>query len=152
MHLFKKSIAPMKLTRHTDYALRILMYTAIQPQERFISIQEVTDVYNLSRNHVMKIIQRLGQEGCLTTQRGKGGGFRIGCPISEINLGAVVRMMESTMVLIDCEEPICRLSSNCRLKKVLADAMTAFLAVLDQYTLADLIENKNELSVLLARS
>ncbi|KEQ16863.1 Rrf2 family transcriptional regulator [Endozoicomonas numazuensis] len=140
----------MKLTRHTDYALRILIYSALQPQSRLISIQEVTDVYDLSRNHVMKIVQRLGQEGYLSTIRGKGGGFRIGLSAEDINLGVVVRMMESTTVLIDCDEPVCRISPSCRLKGILADAMSAFMAVLDSYTLADLIENRKELAGLLA--
>ncbi|WOG27319.1 Rrf2 family transcriptional regulator [Endozoicomonas sp. 8E] len=140
----------MKLTKQTDYALRILIYSALQPQLRLISIQEVTKVYDLSRNHVMKIVQRLGQEGYLSTVRGKGGGFRMGRSAEEINLGVVVRMMESTLVLVDCDEPVCRISTDCRLKKALADAMSAFMAVLEGYTLADLIENRNELSELLA--
>ncbi|WP_252178414.1 Rrf2 family transcriptional regulator [Endozoicomonas sp. 4G] len=140
----------MKLTKYTDYALRILIYSVLQPQARLISIQEVTEVYDLSRNHVMKIVQRLGQEGYLTTVRGKGGGFRMRRSAEEVNLGAVVRMMESSLVLVDCDEPVCRISSNCRLKRVLADAMSAFMAVLDGYTLADLIENRTELSELLA--
>ncbi|MGI9280565.1 MAG: Rrf2 family transcriptional regulator [Endozoicomonas sp.] len=140
----------MKLTKHTDYALRILIYSALQPQDRLISIQEVTDVYELSRNHVMKIVQRLGQEGYLSTVRGKGGGFRMGRSAENINLGVAVRMMESTIVLVDCDEPVCRISTSCRLKGVLADAMSAFMAVLDSYTLADLIKNRNELSGLLA--
>lgn len=142
----------MKLTRHTDYALRILIYSALQPQDQLISIQEVSDVYDLSRNHVMKIVQRLGQEGYLSTVRGKGGGFRMGRAAEDINLGVIVMMMESTMVLVDCDEPVCRISPGCRLKGVLADAMSAFMAVLDSYTLADLIENRNELSGLLAVS
>ncbi|WP_062262758.1 Rrf2 family transcriptional regulator [Endozoicomonas arenosclerae] len=140
----------MKLTKHTDYALRILIYSALQPQDRLISIQEVTDVYDLSRNHVMKIVQRLGQEGYLATVRGKGGGFRMGRAADDINLGVVVRMMESTIVLVDCEEPVCRISEVCRLKGVLAEAMSAFMSVLDRYTLADLIGNRGELSGLLA--
>jgi Rrf2 family nitric oxide-sensitive transcriptional repressor len=98
----------------------------------------------------MKIVQRLGQEGYLSTVRGKGGGFQIGRKPEEVNLGELVRMMESTIVLVDCEEPICRISPSCRLKGILADAMAAFMGVLDQYTLADLIENRQELSGLLA--
>lgn len=140
----------MKLTKQTDYALRILIYAALQPEDRLLSIQEVTDVYDLSRNHVMKIVQKLGQEGYLSTVRGKGGGFRIGKPAQEINLGELVLLMETTVVPVDCDQPVCRISPACKLRGVLADAMSAFMAVLNDYTLADLVGNRKELSGLLA--
>ncbi len=83
----------MKLTKHTDYALRILMYTALLPEDQLLSIQEVTDAYDLSRNHVMKIVQKLGREGYLSTIRGKGGGFTLAKPAQAINLGELVMCM-----------------------------------------------------------
>ena len=140
----------MKLNKQTDYALRILIYAAVEPRERLLSIQEVTTVYDFSRNHVMKIVQKLGQLGYLQTIRGKGGGFRIGQEPGDINIGQLVRDMENSLVLIDCEEPACRISPDCQLKHILAEAMNAFLAVLDSYTLADVVSNRNELIRLLA--
>ena len=142
----------MKLTKHTDYALRILIYSSLQPKERLLSIQEVTDVYELSRNHVMKIVQKLGQEGYLTTIRGKGGGFHLGRKPEEINLGELICKLEPSMKLVDCEEPVCRISPACRLQSILAEAMNGFMDVLNSYTLADLVNNPKELSGLLAIS
>ena len=139
----------MKLTKHTDYALRILMYTALQPEGRLLSIQEVTDAYDLSRNHVMKIVQKLGREGYLTTVRGKGGGFTLAKPAQAINLGELVRCMETTMKVVECDRPLCRLSPQCELKGVLAEAAAAFMAVLNRYTLADLLGNRHDLIRLL---
>ncbi|USE35297.1 Rrf2 family transcriptional regulator [Endozoicomonas sp. SCSIO W0465] len=140
----------MKLTKHTDYALRILMYAALQPEGRLLSIQEVTDTYDISRNHVMKIVQKLGHEGYLTTIRGKGGGFTLGKSPEAINLGALVRCMENTMKVVECEQPMCRISPGCELKGVFAEAVAAFMGVLNQYSLADLIGNRKELIRLLA--
>ena len=136
----------MQLTKQTDYALRILMYSALQPEGQLVSVQEVTDAYQISRNHVMKIVQRLGQEGYLTTIRGKGGGFHMALPPEAVGLGRVIRQLESTLTLVECESPPCRIASQCRLKGIFSEAMAAFLAVLDQYTLADLIRNKSALS------
>ncbi|KEI70775.1 Rrf2 family transcriptional regulator [Endozoicomonas elysicola] len=140
----------MKLTKHTDYALRILMYAALQPEGQLLSIQEVTDTYDLSRNHVMKIVQKLGHEGYLKTLRGKGGGFTLGKPPEDINLGELVLCMETTMKVVECDQPLCRISPGCELKGVLAEAVAAFMAVLNRYSLADLIGNRKELIKLLA--
>ncbi|MRI32895.1 BadM/Rrf2 family transcriptional regulator [Endozoicomonas sp. OPT23] len=142
----------MKLTKHTDYALRILIYSSLQPKERLLSIQEVTDVYELSRNHVMKIVQKLGQEGYLTTIRGKGGGFHLGRKPEDINLGELISKLEPSMKLVNCKEPVCRISPACRLQSVLSEAMSSFQEVLNSYTLADLVDNRDELSNLLAIS
>ncbi|WP_263080464.1 Rrf2 family transcriptional regulator [Endozoicomonas sp. Mp262] len=140
----------MKLNKQTDYALRILIYSALEPGERLLSIQEVTDVYDFSRNHVMKIVQKLGQLGYLKTVRGKGGGFHIGREAIHINLGQLVRDMENSLALVDCAQPACQLSPGCQLKHVLAEAMEAFMGVLDKYTLDDMIHNRKELVQLLA--
>ncbi|MFK0570628.1 Rrf2 family transcriptional regulator [Endozoicomonas sp.] len=140
----------MKLTKHTDYSLRILIYAALQPEARLLSIQEVTDAYGLSRNHVMKIVQKLGQEGYLRTLRGKGGGFALGKPPEAINLGDLVSCMETTLQMVECEQPLCRISPACQLQGVFAEAMSAFMGVLNRYTLADLMDNRKELIGLLA--
>ncbi len=142
----------MKLNKQTDYALRILIYASLAPEHTLLSIQEVTNIYSLSRNHVMKIVQKLGQLGYLTTFRGKGGGFKIGKNPELINIGQLIREIESTLLLIDCEEPLCRLSPGCQLKGVFAEAVAAFIAVLDGYTLADLVSNKMQLIELLELS
>lgn len=130
----------MQLTRYTDYGLRTLIYLSVLPAGRSASIDEVSEVFGLSRNHVNKIVHQLGKEGLVITQRGKGGGMRIGRDPSEINLGDVVRRLENNLEAVNCDQPdICVLLPGCHLKNVLADAMAAFLRELDQYVLADLV-------------
>lgn len=130
----------MQLTRYTDYGLRTLIYLSVLPSGRSASIDEVSEVFGLSRNHVNKIVHQLGKEGLVVTQRGKGGGMRIARDPADINLGDVVRRLENNLQAVNCEQPdICVLLPGCHLKTVLADAMAAFMRELDQYALADLV-------------
>lgn len=141
----------MQLTRYTDYGIRTLMYLAIQPErESLFRIAEITDVFELSPNHVSKIIHHLGKLGYIQTLRGKSGGFRLATPANEINVGQLVRQLENSLAAIDCSKPYCRFTPACKLKGVLADAVAAYLAVLDQYTLADIVSNQSELRELLS--
>ena len=130
----------MRLTTMTDYALRLLMYVAQHP-DRLCTIAEVADAYAISEGHLMKITQLLGRAGWLETVRGKGGGIRLGAPVNEINIGAVVRSVEPDFYLVDCLAggTSCRLRGHCRLTGVLNGALGAFLEHLDRHTLADLL-------------
>ena len=139
----------MRLTRYTDYALRTLMQASLMPPMQRLSVAEITTTFALSRSHVMKIVQRLGQLGYLHNIRGKGGGIELGMAPQQINIGQVVRAMEANLTVIDCSSPHCRLQQGCQLKGILGEAMNAFLGVLDQYTLADLLSNRQELIQLL---
>jgi len=134
----------MQLTRYTDFGVRTLMYLAVQPDRTTLfRIAEITEVFDLSPNHVSKIVHHLGKLGYLETIRGKMGGFRLGKPASEINLGQLIRALENSLAPIDCSKPYCRL------KGVLAQAVEAYLSVLDQYSLEDIVSNRNELLALL---
>ncbi|HDP88473.1 MAG TPA: Rrf2 family transcriptional regulator [Thioalkalivibrio sp.] len=139
----------MQLTRYTDYSLRVLIFLAIQPPERRSTINEIADRFEISRNHLVKIVHRLGQLGYVTTMRGKGGGLHLGASPEAINLGAVVRDTEATLDVINCAEPACPVAPACRLKGVLNEARDAFLTVLDRYTLADLVANRSQLAAML---
>ncbi|MBV7317494.1 Rrf2 family transcriptional regulator [Shewanella sp. NIFS-20-20] len=140
----------MQLTRYTDYALRTLMYLAIQPnRDELFRIAEITQVFDLSPNHVSKIIHNLGKLGYLQTIRGKNGGFKLAKSPDAINIGKLVRELEPTMTLIDCHQPVCQLVNGCKLKGILAQAVVAFLAVLDQYSLQDMVVNRDQLVQLL---
>lgn len=140
----------MQLTRYTDFGIRTLMYLAIQPErETLFRIAEITEVFDLSPNHVSKIVHHLGKLGYLQTIRGKSGGFRLGMAPEKINVGALVRALENSLAPIDCSKPYCRLTPACQLKGVLAQAVDAYLAVLDRYTLADIVSNQQELRALL---
>ncbi|ABV39076.1 transcriptional regulator, BadM/Rrf2 family [Shewanella sediminis HAW-EB3] len=140
----------MQLTRYTDFGIRTLMYLAIQPdREELFRISEITEVFELSPNHVSKIVHHLGKLGYLETIRGKSGGFRLGMSPKDINVGKLVRVLENSLAPIDCSKPYCRFTPSCQLKGVLADAVAAYLAVIDAYTLEDIVSNKDELKQLL---
>ncbi|MCK0531532.1 RrF2 family transcriptional regulator [Sphingobium agri] len=137
----------MQLTRHTDYALRVLIHLAVTPTGR-ATIPEVADAYALSRNHLMKVVHHLGLGGFITTQRGRGGGFTLARPPELISLGEVIRHTETDMNLADCAG--CGLRSACGLSGILKAATAAFLAVLDQHSLADAAKDKAGLAALIA--
>lgn len=131
----------MHLTQHTDYALRMLIYLAANA-DRLVTIAEVSERFALSRSHLMKIANRLVREGFIDGLRGKGGGLRLSRPPAGISVGHVVRTMEQGMALVECfgGASQCLLTSNCRLKGALGDALEAFLKSLDAVTLADLLD------------
>jgi len=141
----------MRLTVYSDYALRLLMYAALRPGE-LVTIQQVADAYGISRNHLMKVAFELGRYGFLETVRGRRGGVRLARPPEKIGLGEVVRRTEDDFILVECFGAAdgCVLSGPCRLKGALARALKAYLAVLDDYTLADLTQNHRELARLLS--
>ncbi len=140
----------MQLTRYTDFGIRTLMYLALSPdREALFRISEITEVFELSSNHVSKIIHHLGKEGYLLTVRGKSGGFRLAKPAEEINLGTLIRVLENSLAPIDCNKPCCLFTPACQLKGILAEAVEAYLSVLDRYTLADIVSNSQELKGLL---
>lgn len=131
----------MRLTLMTDYALRLLMYVARQP-DRLCTIGEVAAAYGISEAHLMKVTHHLGRAGFLETVRGKGGGMRLARPPAQVNLGEVVRTIEPDFALVECFDDAsngCTLTGDCRLAGVIAGALGAFLAHLDGYTLADLL-------------
>ncbi|MCP1337834.1 RrF2 family transcriptional regulator [Futiania mangrovi] len=136
----------MRLTLHSDYALRTLMYVALAP-ERLVSIAEIAERYGISRNHLMRVVQELAQKGFLETRPGRAGGMKLAARPETIRLGAVVRDMEPDFALVECFHPNgnCRLAPDCQLGGVLDEALSAFLAVLDRYTVADLIAPANAL-------
>jgi Rrf2 family nitric oxide-sensitive transcriptional repressor len=137
----------MRLTLHTDYALRLLMLLAME-QDGLHTIEEVARRYGISRNHLMKVTQTLAQFGYLESVRGRGGGIRLGRPAAAINLGAVVRATEDSFALVECfdrERNTCVVASACGLRGPLDEALHAFLTALDRYSLNDLVGNPNSL-------
>ncbi len=130
----------MRLTLHTDYALRLLMLLALEP-EGVHTIEEVARRYAISRNHLTKVAQTLAQAGFIDSQRGRGGGLRLARAAEAINLGEVVRATEDGFTLVECFAPAsstCVLVPACGLAGPLAEALAAFMAVLDGYALADM--------------
>jgi Rrf2 family nitric oxide-sensitive transcriptional repressor len=148
---FRKPYA-MQLTRFTDYTLRTLMYLGMHP-DVIVAASEISDAHGISVDHVAKTAKWLTRERYVKSRRGKHGGLSLARPARSIRIGALVRETEQLDVL-ECFNPAqntCRLSSGCRLKGALFKARAAFLGVLDEYTLADLLANQSELIALLPR-
>ncbi|SLJ86229.1 Rrf2 family transcriptional regulator [Novosphingobium mathurense] len=128
----------MRLTAHTDYALRILLHAALtqaQDPKALLSIADVAYAHAISRNHAMKVVNALGNAGLLETVRGRSGGFRLGKPAEDIRLGDVVRLTEPNLQPADCGS--CVMQRHCGLISPLDRAVHAFLAELDKQTLAE---------------
>jgi Rrf2 family nitric oxide-sensitive transcriptional repressor len=131
----------MRLTLHTDYALRMMMQLALAGGD-LVTIAEVAARYGISKNHLMKVAGTLAQAGFVESQRGRLGGLRLARPAKRINVGAIVRELEQGTALVECFPGgggTCRIAPACRLKRALAKAREAFFAVLDEYTLEDLV-------------
>jgi len=137
----------MRLTLWTDYALRALIYVGAKA-ETASTIAEIAESFDISRTHLMKIVNRLAQQGYLDTMRGRGGGIRLARPASAIRVGAVVRDTEEELAVMGClgETGFCRIERCCVLRRALHEATSAFLAILDDYTLADLLAPERTLA------
>ncbi|MFN4276159.1 MAG: Rrf2 family transcriptional regulator [Ferrovibrio sp.] len=133
----------MHLTLHTDYALRMLMYLGLNPARR-CTIEEIAEHYDVSRHHLMKVALTLAQAGFVDSLRGRNGGLQLSRAAGLIAIGAVVRATEDNFNLVECFDGAsntCCLAPACQLKQPFAEAVKAFLAVLDRYTLADMLGN-----------
>lgn len=130
----------MRLTTFSDYALRVLMYAA-NNEGRLITIEETARVYNVSRAHLMKVVNILTRKGFVRGVRGRTGGFTLARPPHDINIGQVVRATEPDFALVECFSTgnHCLITQNCRLPNVLNEAIRAFMGTLDRYTLADIL-------------
>lgn len=137
----------MRLTLFTDYSMRVLLYLGARP-ERLCSIAEIARAYGISQNHLMKVVNELVRSGYVESVRGRFGGIRLGTAPQDVKLGALVRQTEEGFDLVDCGS--CIIAPACGLTSVLKEALCAFLAVLDRYTLADLLIRRADLGGLLA--
>ena|SRR5699024_3726758 len=142
----------MRLTNYTDYALRVLIYLAAKGEDKKATITEITDAYSISRNHLTKVIHQLGKLEVIQTIRGRGGGILLNKKPHEITVGAIVRETEEDFHLVECfrsETNICVLNPYCGLKGILQEALNAYLAVLDRYTIEDIVEKPSVYRMLL---
>jgi Rrf2 family nitric oxide-sensitive transcriptional repressor len=142
----------MRLTAFTDYCLRALIFVALKGDE-LATIDEIAERYRINRNHLVKVVFRLSQLGYLRTLRGKGGGIRLADDPAKLNLGRLVRQTEQDFSLVECfreRDCQCVIETACVLKSALRGALEAFFAVLDGYTLADLIRPSRSLARLLS--
>lgn len=137
----------MKLTSYSNYALRSLQLAALHAPE-LVRVEDVATIHKLSRPHIVKIVHELGKAGFLETVRGRHGGFRLARPAEEIRVGDVVRLTEGPFDVVECFNPetnSCPLIGICKLSKAMMQATNAFMAVLDDLTIADIASNKGAL-------
>ena len=135
----------MRLTDYTDYALRTLIYVAVHPDE-LVTIQRIADAFGIPKNHLIKIVQQLGQDGFLHTGWGWAGDITFVHPAIEINLVDVVRPTEPDFRMVECfkgEDNHCIITRVCGLRGVLRAALQAYFEVLDSYTLQDIVDKPN---------
>lgn len=143
----------MKLSTFSDYTLRVLMFLATDRQ-RLATIPEIAAAYEISENHLMKVVHQLARSRVIESVRGKGGGIRLAQEPAEIRLGRVVRNSEGSGPIVECLSGVpatCKISPACRLAAILARSFDTFYASLDEYTLADLVQKPERLTALLAR-
>jgi len=140
----------MQFTRFSDYALRVLMY-AHGAGDRLVTIEEMAASYRISRAHLMKVVNSLTRSGYLTAVRGRSGGLKLARPADEIRLGKLLRETEPDFALVECFSSgnQCVISGCCALPRVLDEAIGAFLAILDKYTLASIALKPKDFSKVL---
>ncbi|GAB4125053.1 MAG: nitric oxide-sensing transcriptional repressor NsrR [Rhodothalassiaceae bacterium] len=141
----------MHLTRHTDYALRLLLLLAARKDGTPVPIPEAARLYGISQNHLMKVVKTLAEHGFVRTVRGRAGGLLLAMPATKISLGAVVRATEGHFAMFECMAPggQCRIARFCRLPAVMHEALDAFLAVLDGSSIEDMMKDNPMLKGLL---
>lgn len=139
----------MQLTQFTDYSLRAMIYIALRKET--CTIKDITNAYSISNNHMVKIVHNLSKLGLIKTTRGKNGGILLAAQPETINLGQLIMQLEPHFDLVPCFNKVkanCCIAPACKLKRILHEANAAFIKVLMQYTLADVLMNHHELSAL----
>lgn len=138
----------MQLTLYSDYSLRVLIFLATVDKETS-TISEIAERYGISRNHLVKVAHNLGKLGYVKTTRGRTGGISLAKDKSKVRLGSVVRDVEPNFSLVECftpEKSTCPIQGVCGLRSALREAQDAFFAVLDSYTLSDLVMNRDAIA------
>jgi Rrf2 family nitric oxide-sensitive transcriptional repressor len=138
----------VQLTLHADYAFRVLLYLGSQPDGRIVPTKEISESYGISHHHLVRVIQTLGERGYVTVVAGRGGGVSLGLDANKIRLGDVLRTAETNLQIVECFDPktnTCPIIGICQLQPVLAEALAAFVDVLDRYTLADMLTGRHRL-------
>lgn len=138
-------VAPMKITNFTDYALRTLMYLNVH-RDRLCTVREIADFYQVSQNHIVKVVHRLAIEKYIESRKGKGGGIKLKKQAEEINLGRLLVELEPDLNLVECFDQTkntCNITRGCGLKGILRESFQSFLGTLSKYSLADTIKYKS---------
>ena len=133
----------MQLTQFTDYSLRVLMYVC-QNQDKLVSTADICEFHFISKNHLLKVVNKLGGLGYVELKRGRGGGLRLNMDPHDINIGTLVTQIEPHMDIIECfnrENNTCVITKACKLKPIFKRAQNAFIEELRNFTLADVVND-----------
>lgn len=152
IEIIERTVNSMRLTLYTDYSLRVLIFLGAKTGGERSTIQEISNAFDISKNHLTKVVHELGKADYIETIRGRGGGIRLKVKPENINVGSVIRQTEDDFQLVECfnrETNQCVLAPACRLKGVLQEALQAYFTVLDQYTIEDFLQNKDDIKMLL---
>lgn len=136
----------MQISKHTDYAFRVMLYLAVQQQKQpqlRVTIQHVADVYGISKSHLMKIVNKLVHAELLHATRGKNGGIRLNKSAAEIRLHSVYTVLNPQRSPVSCDSPACRIAGSCQLKQIFDGAYRQFLAHMEQFTLEDCLHDSS---------
>ena len=136
----------MQLTLHADYAFRVLLYLGSQPEGHIASTREISGAYGISRHHLIRVAQTLARHGYVKISGGREGGLSLARDPKSIRLGDVIRKAETNLRVVECFDKktnTCPIISVCQLQPVLSLALNAFLSVMDNYTLADMLQEKH---------
>ena len=131
----------MQLKKYTDYGLRVLMYLAAKKDDDRVTIDELSGIFNVPRNHLNKVVHQLGKEGLIETRRGKNGGFLLAVDPADVRLDKIIRRLEGDEYWIDCHKPECAIFAACELKNLINEGKETFYRFLSDYTLASLMQN-----------
>jgi Rrf2 family nitric oxide-sensitive transcriptional repressor len=131
----------MRLTRFSDIGLRVLLYLA-PAGERQVTVTEIAQQFDIPVNHLTKVISHLVRNGWVETTRGRNGGLRLCADASTLTIGTVLRELEGSAELADCEGLDCSLRQHCKLRYALKKGLLAFYGVMDAYTLFDVSVGK----------
>ena len=140
----------MQLTLHADYAFRVLLYLGSQPPGHVAATKDISQSYGISKHHLVRVVQTLSEHGYVAVNPGRTGGVSLAREANQIKLGDVMRNTETNLQVVECFDMrtnTCPIVPVCQLKPVLSEALDAFLAVLDRYTLADLLNPRRRTSL-----
>ena len=140
----------MRLTRFTKYSLRVLIYLGQNTDNR-VTIHQISEAYDISKNHLMKVVSNLTRSKFVAAQRGPGGGIQLNRPPEEINLSEVISATEKDLRELDTsgQSDIAPLDADTRLSSYLRHALLAYLQVLGRFTLADILQTEKDAPKLL---
>jgi len=130
----------MQLTKFTDFGLRVLMYLAATPEQGVVTVGELAQRFDIPKNHLNKVVNRMVKYGWVSATPGRNGGVRMAQAPETLHLGDILSAMEGHVQLVDCDQPPCVLRGNCYLKRVLEVGQREFYASMNRYSLAELVQ------------